>query len=186
MVAGPGEPRQEEGGTALEPGPLLTALDATGEAIDARARVIAWALGEVGEQDPRKYFGMCAPQYLADGRDHSRDTSWCGIFVLSALRAAGVVGPDWTWATGLGFVNREDPAGKRWMPCTALPQAPGDVVVFGAPTWHHAIVHSWGNGRVYTVDGNTLPAPREGVATRSRPLAAYGYYSLARLLGEAP
>jgi len=161
----------------------LIELDATGEAIDARGRVLAWALSQVGDRDPNDYFHLAAPQYL--GGKHEHDTSWCGIFALAALREAGVVGGDeWLWHTGAGFVNREDEKGKPFLPRTNLPLAPGDIVVFGAPTWHHAIVHSFGDGKVRTIDGNTLPFPREGVACRERPLAAYGYYSLARLLGE--
>ncbi len=160
----------------------LVTLESTGEAIDARGRVLEWALSQVGDRDPNEYFRRAAPQYL--GGHHEHDTSWCGIFALAALREAGVC--DWTWVTSLGFVNFEDDTGKRWLPKSSLPAAPGDIVVFGAPTWHHAIVHSFGDGKVRTIDGNTLPFPREGVACRERPIGAFGYYSLARLLREAP
>lgn len=174
-----------------EPPQQLVTLDSTGEAIDARQRLLQWALAQTdgtggeAERDPRDYFRIAAPQFLADPAA-VHGVSWCGIFCLAGLIACGILGADRHWVTGKGFVNWEDAAGKRLLPMTRLPQAPGDIVVFGAPGWHHAIVHSWGDGLVTTLDGNTLRAPREGCAARRRSLTAYGYFSLGRLLGEIP
>lgn len=172
-----------------EPPHELLTLPVTGEAIDARGRLLAWALAQTdgkggpADRDPNIYYRIAAPQFADSGNEHK--VSWCGVFCLAGLIEVGIW-PGPSWQTGQGFVNAEDATGKRLLPMTRLPQAPGDIVVFGAPGWHHAIVHSWGNGKVVTIDGNTLPAPREGCAARERPLAAYGYFSLSRLLGEAP
>lgn len=169
----------------------LITLAATGEAIDARQRLLQWALAQTdgtggeAERDPRDYYRIAAPQFLRDPAA-VHGVSWCGIFCLAGLIETGILGPDRCWETGKGFVNWEDETGKKLLPMSKLPGAPGDIVVFGAPGWHHAIVHSWGGGKVITIDGNTLRAPREGCAARERPLTAYGYFSLGRLLGETP
>jgi len=67
----------------------------------------------------------------------------------------------------------------------------GDIAVFrkganGRDLWHHAIVRRPPeNGRVETVDGNVLPAPREGVALRTRPVDSnVTFYSIATLLRD--
>lgn len=153
------------------------APDETGEAIDARARLVAWARGELGEQDPNKYYRSAAPQFADKGAEHS--VSWCGVFVLAGLRECGLT--DWQWETGRGFVYR--------LAKTADPQ-PGDVAVFqkgasGKDLWHHAIVASVDSGAVNTVDGNVLPAPREGVAERRRAIDSNAtFYSIAQLLWD--
>lgn len=151
--------------------------DETGEAIDARARVVARARsflgpqGEPCERDPNIFYRVAAPQF-ADGK-HEHDTSWCGIFALACLKLEGLA-PEFMWTTGKGFVYH--------LRSVSLPK-PGDVVVFGAPLWHHAIVEYVAAGKVHSIDGNVLPFPKEGCSARVRDLTpATVFYSIATLI----
>ena len=179
-MTSPGQPQRLE-----EPPPELLSLPVTGEAIDARGQLLRWALAQQGERDPHVYTAIAAPQF---SHQDPHSFAWCGIFALAGLISNGIVGGDeWLWRTGEGFVQKRDAKGRLWLPRGGTPEAPGDIMLLGAPSWHHCIVHSWANGFAYTIDGNTLPYPKEGVAVRRRPiLGAFGFYSLARLLGEAP
>ena len=144
--------------------------DETGEAIDARARVVAIARCELGEQDPDKYWRVVCPALCG----HPHDVSWCGGFVLWCLREAGVTALE--WVIGKGFVFRLE---------TVNEPAPGDVAVFGAPLWHHAVVKRTEGGMVYTIDGNTMPRPLEGVTERVRAITPKTtFYSIAPLLRD--
>lgn len=151
----------------------------TGEAIDARARLVAWAAGEIGEQDPHKYYRVCAPQF-ADRKGTEHSISWCGIFCLAGLHEIAPTRAP-MWITGKGFVFD--------LRVTLLPE-PGDIAVFrkgadGRDLWHHAIVERCEKGRVHTIDGNVLIAPREGVARRVRPIDGnVTFYSIATLLRD--
>lgn len=151
----------------------------TGEAIDVRARVVARARsflgpnGEPKDQDPNIFFRIAAPQFADKGHEHN--IAWCGIFALSCLKLEGLA-PDITWTTGKGFVYH--------LHNVPLPE-PGDVVVFGAPLWHHAIVESVADGKVHTIDGNVIPFPREGCGARVRPIdAGVQFYSIHTLIAD--
>ncbi len=150
-------------------------IDETGEAIDARARVVARALGELGEQDPDKYYDVVAPQFSGGKNDHA--ISWCGIGALWCLVMEGLC--TWNWETGRGFVYR--------LKTLSLP-LPGDIAIFrkgatGKDLWHHAIVKDYGNGKVNTVDANVLPYPKEGWAEKTRPIDTnVTFYSIATLI----
>lgn len=154
--------------------------DETGEAIDARAAVVAWAISQVGEQSPHKYYAICAPEFM---RTKPNEKSWCGVFCLAALVVNGLCG--WQWSA------RPSEPGFVWrLRVTAFPEA-GDVAVFrkganGRDLWHHAIVRRPPeNGVVETVDGNVMWAPREGVELRSRPVDSnVTFYSIASLLKD--
>ena len=157
------------------------ATEETGEAIDARAALVRWALGELGVQDPNKYFRVACVEFADRGLEHEK--SWCGIFVLAGLHALGLV--DWQWSTDPrrpGFVFR--------LTVTRDPQ-PGDVAVFrvgrdGKDVWHHAIVEYVRNGRVYTIDGNVMMYPKEGVMTKERPIDSnVTFYSIGSLVRDA-
>jgi len=164
----------------------------TGEAIDARARVVARARAELGIQDPNKYYRAVAPQYLG----HVHDKAWCGVFALWCLVSEGLCA--WQWEDSKGFVWRLD--------ATSEP-LPGDVAVFerspsGAVLWHHAVVETMpaelseeihpglapaplGRPYVHTLDGNALPTPLEGVEARIHPVDAnVRFYSIAQLISE--
>lgn len=155
--------------------------DETGEAIDARARLVAWAISQIGDRDPNEYYRVCAPQFADGGHEH--DTSWCGIFCLAGLHAVGLC--EWEWST-----RRTEPGFVWRLRVTPFPDM-GDIAVFrkgadGRDVWHHAIVEAPPTkGLVRTIDGNVLPAPREGVATRTRPVDSnVTFYSIASLLRD--
>jgi hypothetical protein len=156
----------------------------TGEAIDARARVVARARAELGDQDPNRYYELVAPAYVG----HVHDKAWCGVFALWCLVSEGLC--SWEWEDGRGFVFR--------LPMTDDPR-PGDVAVFernpvtGKVVWHHAIVERVDResvvpaGSVETIAGNALPYPREGVAEERAPIDEnVRFYSIAKLMQEAP
>lgn len=128
----------------------------------ARGRVVALALGELGDQDPQRYIRDAAPQYIGQPPNAK---AWCGIFALWCLRQAGLTTK--RWIDGKGFAY-------GYLPITRDPQ-PGDVAYFGGALSHYAIVErvepvpgaaAW----VHTIDGNTIPAPREGVTQKKHRL----------------
>lgn len=146
---------------------------------EPRARVVAIALGELGpggatkDQDPQKYIRDAAPIYIGQPPNAK---AWCGIFWLWCLRQAGLTTA--TWRDGVGFAGD--------YPRVSLPE-PGDGMYFGKPNHHYGVVIRVANGRVYTVEGNTLTAPREGVTYTSHPLNAVDagggcYFSIRNLL----
>ncbi len=131
-----------------------------------RSQVVAIAAGELGEQNPAKYYQTVAPMYLGT---KPNEKAWCGVFALWCLNQAGVA--DWTWVDGKGFLYR--------LPTTGLPE-PGDIAYFTHLS-HHAIVERVGNGKVYTIDGNTMTAPKEGVTRKYHNNGEAVYYSIGRL-----
>lgn len=134
---------------------------------EGRARVVAIAKGEVGEQDPNKYYQTVAPMYLGT---KPNEKAWCGVFALWCLGQAGLC--PWKWIDGKGFLYR--------LPKVDLPE-PGDIAYFDRMQ-HHAIVTDAKNGKVYTVDGNGLPAPKEGVKEHSHTIGeGVRYFSIGRL-----
>ncbi len=146
---------------------------------EPRARVVAIALGELGpgglakEQDPDKYWRDVCPALVR----HPGKISWCGGFALWCLRQAGLTSRMWTPGQGFAY---------GYLRTVSLPE-PGDIAYFGKPNHHYAIVRRVSGGRVYTVDGNTLSAPREGVTAKDYPLNAVDvgggcYFSIATLL----
>lgn len=130
-----------------------------------RSRVVEIALGELGpnrsakDQDPQKYIRDAAPIYIGQPPNAK---AWCGIFALWCLRQAGLTTK--TWVDGRGFAY-------GYLPAVSLPE-PGDVMYFGGKLSHYAVVERYENGRVYTIEGNTLTAPREGVTYRNHPITS--------------
>jgi hypothetical protein len=144
-------------------GPKPGALDPE----SARARVVSIALSELGERDPDRYWSVVCPAFVG----HPHDKAWCGGFALWCLRQAGLC--DWLWINAKGFLFR--------LPSVSLPE-PGDIAYF-AKGHHHAVVESAGNGRVYTIDGNSMPFPREGVTAKSYPIDPWvSFYSIRQLV----
>jgi hypothetical protein len=131
-----------------------------------RERVVAIALGELGQQNPDRYWSDVQP------RLEGTQAAWCGGFALWVLRQAGLT--DWPWEVGKGFCYR--------LPTTRAPQ-PGDIAYF-RELQHHAIVESVDAQHVHTIDGNQRG---ETVARRSRPRSdVAAFYSIEPLLlGEA-
>lgn len=149
----------------------------TGEAIDARARVVGRARSQLGEQNPNTYYAVVAPDYFG----HVHDKAWCGVFALWCLVTEGLC--NWQWVDGDGFVYR--------LERTTDPQ-PGDIAVFerspsGAVLWHHAVVERVELGHyVHTIDGNALPFPKEGVEAKVHETNGAKFYSIAQLISEPP
>jgi len=127
-----------------------------------RARVVLRAMGEVGIQNPQKYIRDAAPIYIGLPPNAK---AWCGIFALWCLRQEGLT--DRLWRDGIGFV-------EGYLPRISLPE-PGDIAYFTAGQ-HYAIVQDYTGGIVYTIDGNSMRAPAEGVTAKH-----YDYRDVAAL-----
>jgi hypothetical protein len=149
----------------LEPAPLP-------EPGDARARIVAEARVHVGDWTEADVDALWHDVGVPAFVGHWHDKAWCGAFALRCINRA--LGTAHVWKPGVGFLS---PLGLR---IVSLPE-PGDVAYF-ANGQHHAVVESVLNGKLYTVDGNSLTAPREGVALRERTLSNVTFYSVGKLL----
>lgn len=137
---------------------------------DARVRVVAAAEGELGEQDPSKYWEEVLPE-------HQQGTGfkghWCGGFALWCLRQAGLA-RNIDWQIGRGFCFQ--------LPRTSSPE-PGDIAYIDQPFQHHAVVVTASGNSVTTVDGNQ---PGSSVQLRTRPRSAItAFFSIEDLIQEA-
>ncbi len=136
---------------------------------DARARVVAIAQGELGDRDPDKYWRLVQPALMG----HPHDVAWCGGFALWCLRMAGLC--DWSWKIGSGFLE------IKGLPKISLPE-PGDIGYL-AKNAHHFIVEDVHDGKVFSIDGNHLAPPREGVGAAVRLLGdVTTFYSIRNLV----
>jgi len=110
---------------------------------DAREKVVAAALGELGVQNPDKYWSIVQPKLM--GRP--TEIAWCGGFALWALKQASLA-KDMIWNVGLGFAE------VYHLPKTKDPK-PGDIAYYDQPFQHHALVkRNNGDGTMDTIDGN--------------------------------
>jgi hypothetical protein len=135
---------------------------------ETRSRVVAIARAELGEQDPQKYIRDAAPIYIGQPPNAK---AWCGIFALWCYRKAGLTTKQ--WIDGRGFAH-------GYLPIVSLPE-PGDLAYYSSGQ-HYAIVEHCADGYVYTIDGNAMKAPKEGVDTRRRWITdAAAYYSIRNL-----
>lgn len=102
-----------------------------GEPDAQRAKVLAIARGEIGWRNESKYWEGYPP----------RPGNWCGAFTAWVLRHAGFGNPQPSW---------------RW--CLLLPETKdpklGDLVFFGPPNNHEAVLVSLTDDSVTTIDGN--------------------------------
>jgi|CXWL01.1.fsa_nt_gi hypothetical protein len=130
-----------------------------------RARVLAVAMGELGQQDPKRYWSEVVEH---DG-DKFRG-AWCGGFALWAIRR-GLGLTDIFWEPGKGFCWQ--------LPRTFAPE-PGDVAYFDQPYQHHAIVGHVAGTELHTIDGNQAGG---SVQLRRRPLSdATAFFSIQPLI----
>ena len=135
--------------------------------MSVRDDIVAAARAEVGAGDIPKYWKSCGivapfPKY------------WCGGFALWAIHQAGVA-LDVKWKLALGFCEVQ---GLRR---TKTPE-PGDVAYTDAPWQHHAIVESFVDGMVSTIDGNQgPPQPVKRKAPRPVPPGMV-FYSIDKFL----
>lgn len=97
---------------------------------DLRKCVVECALGEIGNDDPSKYWEEAAG--ISPSRAGAVPAAWCGVFALWCLRK--VLLTDVLWKFGAGFVYQ---AGLRQIRVTAA--QPGDIAYFNRAQ-HHAVV----------------------------------------------
>lgn len=134
-----------------------------------RAEVVRIARAELGPGDVETYW-----------RDAVQDSkwpgglAWCGIFCLWALHQAGLA-KSVKWKLGYGFLE------VQRLPKTHQP-LPGDVAYFDKPFQHHAIVESYEQGVLETIDGNQ---PDVRARTRS-PNHGAVFYSIQPFLDAEP
>jgi hypothetical protein len=139
---------------------------------DARARIVAEARAHVGVWTEAMVNDLWLDVGVPEFVGHWHDKAWCGAYALRCVNRA--LGTAHAWRPGVGFIY---PLGLR---VVSLPE-PGDVAYF-AQGQHHAIVERFEGGKLYTVDGNALTAPREGVALRERVNPSVTYYSVEKLI----
>lgn len=136
---------------------------------DPRAKVVKIARGEIGPQNPDKYWSEVQPKLMGQ----PTKIAWCGGNALWVLHKAGLT--DVPWEPSIGFA-------ARLLKTTKNPQ-PGDVAYFDQPFQHHAIVEKVVGDQLYTIDGNQSPG--EQVLPRIRPLnAATAFYSIQSLIDK--
>ncbi len=135
-----------------------------------REKIVDAALGELGDQNPDKYWGLVQPVMVGSG------AAWCGGFALWALKQAGLA-PELDWTVGKGFIFKGND-GKQ-LPTTKNPK-PGDIAYFNN-LQHHAIVKSFDGVTLETIDGNQ--GPGEKVTQRKRsPGEVTAFFSIEPLL----
>jgi hypothetical protein len=166
----------------------VTELDTTGGELDwrdaKRAEIIAKAASQLGNQGKGSaqvigYWRTVMPKSWSDARvrEFAKTADWCGGFVLWAYRMSGIA-LDTDWIMGKGFARPE------WL---VTKPKPGDFCIrpksgAGKFIYHHALVESFGDGRLVTIDGN-----QPGVLRRDRaiPKDNMAYYSIEPFLVEA-
>jgi len=132
---------------------------------DIRRKIVEAAAGEIGQQDPQKYWLDVVPDHPGFHGD------WCGGFALWAIHQ-GNIALGVHWVIGKGFCYQ--------LPTTQDPR-PGDIAYIQEPFQHHAIVESVnGDGTVTTIDGNQ---PGSSVQRRTRGRSAItAFFSIDPLL----
>lgn len=134
---------------------------------DPRAKVVKIARGEIGPQNPDKYWSVVQPKLMGQ----PTKIAWCGGNALWVLHQAGLT--DEPWDVGHGFAS-------RLLKTTKDPK-PGDIAYFDQPFQHHAIVEKVEGDQLYTIDGNQSPG--EQVLPRIRQKsAATAFYSIQSLI----
>lgn len=136
---------------------------------DYRKKVVAIARGEIGPQDPDKYWAVVQPALMGN----PKGISWCGGEALWVLHQAGLT--DIMWEIGKGFAAKH-------LPTTRDP-LPGDIAYFDQPFQHHAIVEKIEGGNLYTIDGNQSPGEQVLPKIRNKN-SATAFYSIQPLIDK--
>jgi hypothetical protein len=103
--------------------------------------------------------------------------SWCQIFWLHCLRAAGVTDLVWSDLVRRGWVH-------GWLLQTDDPQ-PGDLGYIDQPWQHGAVVRRVVGDTVWTVDGNMWGEGGKRVREKMRKRSEFTtFYSIAQLLPD--
>lgn len=138
-----------------------------------RKTVVETAIGQIGEQDPAKYWSQCSikPPY---------PTNWCGGFVIWVLKSAGLAQlSEWEIGTALKPTFFPQPGDVAWID---LGKSTGPTDTRG----HKAIVESVTDTTVTTIDGNQDPDPTKTphiVARATRPRNKFsGFFSIDPLI----
>ncbi len=150
----------------LEPAPLPVPGD-------ARARIVAEARAHEGDWTEAMVDQLWRDVGVPDFVGHWHEKAWCGAYALRCINRA--LGTAHKWIPGVGFAV---PLGLRYV---SLPE-PGDVAYYPNRNHHYAIVENLRGGKLYTIDGNALQSPREGVALREGNDPAVRFFSLSKLL----
>lgn len=138
-----------------------------------RLRVIAFALTQLGQDDPSVYWQDVL------GYVPAKTLSWCGAFVLWNLRSVFAI--DWKWIPGMGFLYADNQGNRLKVPRLPLIGLPsiGDIAYFDKPFQHYALVESVDDEhRVKLVAGNTPTVERSTVELHKPS----HYFSIATLL----
>jgi hypothetical protein len=135
-----------------------------------RAAVVAAAVSQLGNDDPKLYWDDVLP-----GKDPS-GADWCGAFALWCLHQAGLA-LDWMWEIESGFALSDK---HQSLPVTKSP-LPGDMAYFDH-NQHMAVVELVTPTAVQLVNGNGTA----GAVTRSTALrsSVSAFFSIAPLLAE--
>ena len=164
---GPGQIVREEGESFAD----AVRRSANAGLRPSRARVVAAAVGELGQSDSMRYWPSAYGKPIADPFGF-RHLAWCGAFALWCLHQAELAA-DIHWELGRGFLYR--------LHMTREPKA-GDVAYF-QHLQHHAVVEAvHEDGRVSLINGNGAG----GQVTRSTGTLGLvtAFYSIDGLLPE--
>lgn len=151
---------------------IAAALGATVTAIfssDPRKKVVSIARGEIGPQNPDKYWAEVQPALMGN----PTGIAWCGGNALWVLHKAGLT--DIMWEIGKGFAAKH-------LPTTRDPK-PGDIAYFDQPFQHHAIVEKVEGDSLYTIDGNQSPGEQVLPKIRKKN-SATAFYSIQPLIDK--
>jgi hypothetical protein len=137
-----------------------------------RAAVVAAAVSQLGNADPKRYWDDVFPGKDPTGMD------WCGAFALWCLHQAGLA-LDWSWEMGSGFALSDQ---HQSLPTTTDPK-PGDMAYFDSHQ-HMAVVEAVTPAAVSLINGNgNAGAVTRSTAARSSVTA---FFSIEPLLQGKP
>lgn len=148
--------------------------------IDARPRIIARAIAEVGVAEATgRNDGARVEQYIALGTASAREPglSWCAAFVLWCHRQEGVNLPGNPWAMRRVSTLYEEARQRDAILTASEPPEPGDLAIYlgrasthAGPSGHVQLVISWHmRGTVDVVGGNEGNAVKRSTVAISAP-----------------
>jgi len=152
---------------------------------DARSRIVAAAIAELGNTDPSRYWVDVLDPPQANPRDgNGKPLSWCGACHLYCIHQGAPETRRVKWIPGLGFV------GPMKLRTTKTPR-PGDTA-YRAKGQHYATIIDVGDGWITTCDGNSVERDgcriiRYGVVAKHErtPISEWtAFYDIGPLIGE--
>jgi hypothetical protein len=126
---------------------------------EARAALVEWARGQLGNTDPDPYWIEVLGEVPIP--PEGKRIHWCGAFVLAGLHAVGIC--NWPWVTDSGFIRDHIGFASRIPIERGVKPRPGDVVLVETHA-HHALVSGppvtkGGDLYIPSIDGNSGRAP---------------------------